>query len=1004
MKTTLFWLTAILFAVLTCSQSTGPTSSQPTQVQDPEAAALAKKAEAFLSRDVFDSTLIYSLQAVELAEKKQDWESWGNAHTSRIIAMYYQDRCAETAAGFPELEKKARRHLPAANRFWGAFFNIAGAVYHQTGNYDAALDYGKKEISFFEKSDLQTDLAIALNNVGAYYRSKGDYDRALEYTLWALQVYASMPTSTPGDLAWTHGNLSAIWYRKKDYTRSIAAGEKALSILQNAPDGGKPAEFVVIYNDLANACTLAGEYEKSLDYLQEALRICRASGLESDLATTYHNLGHVYRMTGRYKEAAADLKQAIEQYGAEHQNYGKACRHMGFIAQKEGNLRGALAWQQKALRVLADSFPEQDILANPSPQRVNAYLDFLFALRDKGETLSLLAAKESNPAFLTAALRTYDLAAGLLDSMQAEYHEGSRQFWNQEARPIMESAIGVAMQLYQNTGNQQYLEQAFRYAERSKALLLAEALRESAAKEQAGIPEALLQREKELKIDIAFYKKQIFREQQKSGADAQKILLWQSEILKRRRSYEALLAEFEKSYPQYYEFKYRQSDITLAAVQKALAEDVALVEFFAGDQEIYAFFLDRNNARGYRIPFDGSVTAPLDRLLSGLRDRRRVSEQGRSAAALTQFSKDASALFQRLLAPAGAKMPKQLVLIPDGALAYLPFELLLLPDSAAAAPGFASLPYLLHSTAVRYEYSIALALRPLPRHRSERFFDGYAPAYGADRPAATNRGETNHCREQETADFAPLSNNQAEVGSIAKKLHGRAFLAAEATELQFKKQAQQPRIVHLAMHGFLNDCDPLYSGLVFSTPPAAAAADTLAAEDGFLHAYEIYNLRMNADLAVLSACNTGQGKLTKGEGVISLARAFKYAGCANVLMSLWQADDQSTAQIMQAFYRHLQAGLGKDAAIRQAKLDYLGSNTRNHPFFWGAFVLIGDDQPLRQSHSRWWYAFLLIPLAGAGWWYWRAKRHFGPAAQKKPVYTQRKVVCEKVEAIGLLSA
>ena len=130
---------------------------------------------------------------------------------------------------------------------------------------------------------------------------------------------------------------------------------------------------------------------------------------------------------------------------------------------------------------------------------------------------------------------------------------------------------------------------------------------------------------------------------------------------------------------------------------------------------------------------------------------------------------------------------------------------------------------------------------------------------------------------------------------------------------------------------------------------------------------------MNAELAVLSACNTGRGQLAKGEGVISLARAFKYAGCSNVLMSLWQADDEATAQIMQDFYRHLQKGLGKDEAIRQAKLDYLTASNRNHPFFWGAFVLIGDDAPLRQSSNWHWYVAALI-LGGIGFLYWRTKR------------------------------
>ena len=132
------------------------------------------------------------------------------------------------------------------------------------------------------------------------------------------------------------------------------------------------------------------------------------------------------------------------------------------------------------------------------------------------------------------------------------------------------------------------------------------------------------------------------------------------------------------------------------------------------------------------------------------------------------------------------------------------------------------------------------------------------------------------------------------------------------------------------------------------------------ANDGILHAYEVYNLRLNADLAVLSACNTGRGKLAKGEGIISMARAFKYAGCNNVLMSLWQADDLSTREIMTGFYERLKKGDGKAAALRQAKLDYLAASPRTHPFFWGAFILIGDNTELQSENHWYWYGGAIV--------------------------------------------
>ena len=144
------------------------------------------------------------------------------------------------------------------------------------------------------------------------------------------------------------------------------------------------------------------------------------------------------------------------------------------------------------------------------------------------------------------------------------------------------------------------------------------------------------------------------------------------------------------------------------------------------------------------------------------------------------------------------------------------------------------------------------------------------------------------------------------------------------------------------MHAFSNAETPLLSGLAFTS-------DTNSTEDGFLHTAEIYELPLRAELAVLSACNTGYGKLIKGEGAMSLARAFRYAGCPSVAMSLWSVDDESTASIMQDFYKYLDEGFTKDQALRKAKVDYLSKSKKPHPYFWAPFILIGDEAPLSRG-------------------------------------------------------
>lgn len=980
MKTSLRWSPfLLLLGAALCSQVTEPVTSTLSGGQPSAALLLNDKATTFLEAEELDSALVFAQKAADLSEKTKNWHEWGKAHLLLILTNYYQGEYAKAAATFPALEQQAQSRIHPDSSFWEEYYNNAGAIFNSLGNYEEALRYGLKELALCEKKGERISQAIASNNVGAYYRNRGDYDRALEYTQAALHICVSDPKSDPADVAWTYSNLSAIWYRKKDFPQSIATSQAALAILEKHFPGKKPHDLIIIYNDLANAYTELSAYEKSLSYLQKALLLHRQTGVEKDIETTWHNLGYVYRMMGRYPEAVFYLKKAIEKYGSAHPHLGKAYRHLGYISHQQGDFRDALAWQQLALRTLTDSFPYQDILANPAVQRVNAYLDFLFTLRDKGETLRQLADKESNPQFLEASLSTYDIAASLLDSMRAEYHEGSRQFWNQQARPIMENAIAVAMQLYHNTHEQQYLEKAFGYAEKNKALLLAEALRDAAARQQAGIPDSILQQEKSLKIDIAFYKRQIFREKQRNTPDTSKILLWQKYIHERHRTNEALLARLETSYPEYFRIKYSTPPLAINTLQQRLPLNTGLLQYFRGDEGLYVFYFDRTTARGLALKTDSNFTKTLTRLLDNLRDRDQATEHGRSASAVARFATDAAALYHALVAPVVAQVPEKLVIIPDGRLAYLPFELLLTEGSAAIS--YADLPFLLRKTTLRYEYSASLALQQQPQRKPARFFTGYAPTYeGNPTVMASRGGDSTACHDADAADFAALRSNQTEVSEIARQLGGQSFLGASATEATFKQYAQEPRVLHLAMHGFLNDCDPLYSGLAFSRPAQGVGGDANNGEkegnDGFLHAYEIYNLKMNAELAVLSACNTGRGQLAKGEGALSLARAFKYAGCSNVLMSLWQADDEATAQIMQHFYRHLQDGLGKDMAVRQAKLDYLNSSNRNHPFFWGAFVLIGDDQPLKQLYYQTWViaGVLLLLLVAGGAFRWMRQR------------------------------
>jgi len=221
-------------------------------------------------------------------------------------------------------------------------------------------------------------------------------------------------------------------------------------------------------------------------------------------------------------------------------------------------------------------------------------------------------------------------------------------------------------------------------------------------------------------------------------------------------------------------------------------------------------------------------------------------------------------------------------------------------------------------------------------------------------------------------NLQPLPHAQTEVIQISKilsTLKSKIFVNEYASEENFKAFAKNSRILHLATHFMTNDREPLYSKI-------ALANDSTSKEDGFLQPFEIFNMQLNADLVVLSACNTALGEISKGEGIIGVTRAFQYAGIPSLLVSQWNVDDKATSIIMTSFYTYLKEGFSKNKALQQAKLDYLKSakGKFNNPFYWAPFILIGNPEAIefeRQSYMLYGLIALIVVLFSG--WLWRRK-------------------------------
>ncbi|MBN1821692.1 MAG: CHAT domain-containing protein, partial [Prolixibacteraceae bacterium] len=309
-------------------------------------------------------------------------------------------------------------------------------------------------------------------------------------------------------------------------------------------------------------------------------------------------------------------------------------------------------------------------------------------------------------------------------------------------------------------------------------------------------------------------------------------------------------------------------------------------------------------------------------------------------------------LYKTLIQPVEEKIKDNTItVIPDGILSYIPFDALLYSyPSNIDTLNFVNLDYLIKKYTFNYSYSANLYLNRFNKEkRAGKKLLAFAPDYST----------YNEFGDEEFNQLAPLTGIREEVNFISTIINSEVYINKEATESNFKENMADFDILHLAMHAIINDSLPMFSKLAF-TPENS----DYMSNDGWLYTSEIYNMKMKARLAVLSACNTGRGKLREGEGVISLARGFFYAGCPSIVMTLWEVEDRSGAEIMAEFYKFLKAGKKKHEALRLAKIKHIenADPVTAHPHVWLSYVNIGNTDALNTSNDLYFFIAILLIL------------------------------------------
>jgi len=832
-------------------------------------------------------------------------------------------------------------------------------------DYENALKYYHKalDIGWKKFGDFQPALAEIYDNIGQFYKKKGDNDRAIEFyhnalASWQPILDGTISVSIPGyEPEFTYKSLGETYRLKGDSEKALEYYDKFLKKVIDTY--GEPHPVVAdCYDNIGNIFFDKGAFNKAKEYYNRALAI-KLFFFDHDhpsLASSYRNLGNIYLRMRRYSQARDYFDKTLSIWinvrGKKHPEVAASYQSLAEFYYQQKSFDKALTCLQRSLIALVPDFNNNDIRTNPP--LTNSFSDdlLLTSLELKAKVVQELSLiRPPTLKYLGASFVAYELAVELIDKIRSGYKaEDSKLFLAEKNKAVYEQAFQTALKLYETTKDRAFQEKAFLFAERGRAGILLQSLQDTEAKTFAGIPPSLLKREKELRIDLAFYDTELQKEKQKNtGRNENKIKEFENRLFVLHREYDAIIENFEQNYPAYFELKYRTQTVSAAALQATLDEQTAVVEYFVGESAIYVIIVSKEDLEIVSLPKDENFTLRVAVHFNAI--KRVVDEK--------KYVENSICLYEALIKPVENKIAgkEKLVVIPDGVLFYVPFEALIANKSGADdRSDFTNLDYLLKRFDISYHYSATLYYKTKNKVPNQLFTEtlmAVAPVFNENSDngfiLASNVWAFANLPESEKMELVTrdgsrlqeLKHSEVEVQTIVKlfsdaKRKSVGYFHRQATEENFKTAVGKYKYVHISTHGFMNGDIPQLSGLAFSQPH-----DSTSAEDGILYSREAYNLNLRADLVVLSSCESGMGKLVKGEGLMALTRGFLYSGARNVVVSLWKVFDEHTSQLMIEFYRQMLAGKSYSAALREAKLKMIANPNTAFPASWASFVLIG---------------------------------------------------------------
>lgn len=881
---------------------------------------------------MLDASISHGLEAVELSLMLGDARAEAASRYWLAQSLDLDQKRAGAGREYAAGLLAARR--AGDLRLQGRILNWQGIHSQRRGQLEEARDLLTQALALrLEAKDLK-GVTSMLNNLANVALDLGDNDRALERFGQAIEI--SRMLDTPGAGLLTRTNMAHVLLDRGQWQDALDTFETALSEARRIGDRRNEAKLCAA---LARALIRLGEREPARELLERALEIERERRDAFYQISILRSLGWLHMDDNEYEPAETVLTAALalcRRHGITEQE-ALTLKALSKVLRLQGKMpeaRELLTAAQTATRgqrpqdnaKINCDIAEVELSLNHLPEAEAAVMAALTNLRkleapETRFTITYLQARLAHArGELDEASERAEFALSIAETLRSSVDDPDlKATFLSSVREAYDFSVGVLLDLHAQQPEAGYDREAFAIVERGRARSLVELLRTAREGAEKAVSPELLLAERTALAALARA-----RQRRDSGdvhltASETAILDIEIEIARNR----LVRAEntIWQAAPRFAELRYG-GHLSVDELQGQLDSDTVLVEYSLRPVQSLAFVVSRTTFEVVELSGEATISA-------GVADLREVLVIPRRRA-LGQLQERSERLGELLVEPLldAIRGAQHLIVIPDGPLAYLPFEAIRVRE-----PEQEDSRYLIERSTVTYAPSAGVLLS---LDEESNVDETRALVAFGDPRSPPKRGT----RYEGTSDlWEPLPGAQREIAAVAETVAPSAvdvFLDQEASERELKSRAAKGRIrwLHLAAHASINEQTPANSAIVL-------AADLAGEDDGYLTVEEIFSLKLDAELVVLSGCETALGRHIRGEGLLGLTRAFLYAGARGVQVSLWKVADDTTPELMSSFYRSLMDGKSAAEALRQAKLESLADPRRSHPFHWAPFVMVG---------------------------------------------------------------